>query len=197
MAAVAIDKRLPAGELRRLAGRERDSRVVRRLLALANVLDGMSRDAAARLAGMTRQTLRDWVHRYDAEGLEGLRDREREGRPPRLGEGEQAALVALVPAGPDPGRHGVTAWRLKDLCAPAEERFGVTYSDSGMFDLLGRLGVSWMTARPEHPASDPEAQAAYKESSQPRSPASGTPTPRPIGSRSGSWTRAGSGRRAG
>ena len=66
-----------AVELRRLARRERDGRVSARLLALANALDGLPREKAARLAGMTGQTLGDWVHRYNTEGVEGLRDRAR------------------------------------------------------------------------------------------------------------------------
>jgi hypothetical protein len=85
-----------AGELRRLARRERDGRVSARLLALANALDGLPREDAARLAGMTGQTLGDWVHRYNEEGVEGLRDRPRSGRPCALDESQQAALKALV-----------------------------------------------------------------------------------------------------
>src|SRR5690242_21380859 len=75
---VAITRReLGGGELRREAARCRDARAARRMLALA--LEGGSREAAARAAGMDRQSLRDWVHRYDAEGLAGLRDRRRPG----------------------------------------------------------------------------------------------------------------------
>ena len=69
-----------ATELRRLARRERDGLVSARLLALANALEGLPREEAARLAGMTGQTLGDWVHRYNVEGIEGLRDRPRPGR---------------------------------------------------------------------------------------------------------------------
>ena len=75
MVAVPIATGRTPAELRALARRERDGRVGARLLALANALDGMSRDEAARAAGMDRQTLRDWVHRYNAEGVAGLRDR--------------------------------------------------------------------------------------------------------------------------
>src|SRR5918911_330602 len=89
-----------AAEPRRLARRERDGRVSARLLALANALEGIPREEAARLAGMTGQTLGDWVHRYNAEGVEGLRDRPRPGRPCALDEGQQAALKALVLRGP-------------------------------------------------------------------------------------------------
>ena len=62
---------MEAAELRRLARRERDGRVAARLIALANVLDGMSRGAAARAAGMDRQTLRDRAIRFNAVGADG------------------------------------------------------------------------------------------------------------------------------
>lgn len=195
MAALAIRTDLSAAELRSAAGRERDARVVQRLLALANALEGHDRATAARLAGMQRQTLRDWVHRYNAAGIEGLRNRHGGGRQPRLTEGEQAALVALVLAGPSPGRDGTWVWRLHDICRLVEARFGVRYTDSGMFDLLTRLGVPWVSVRPQHPSADPEAQAAFKKISRRPSPPSPPRIPRPSGWRSGSPTRAGSGRR--
>src|SRR3954469_23693554 len=106
-------------ELRRLARRERDGRVGARLLALANALDGLPRERAARLAGMTGQTLGDWIHRYNEEGVEGLRDRPRPGRPCGLDEGRQAALKALDPAGPEAG-----AGRLRGLARPRPARAG-------------------------------------------------------------------------
>src|SRR3954469_110647 len=99
---------LEAAELRRLARRERDGRVAARLIALANVLDGMSREAAARAAGMDRQTLRDWVVRFNTEGVDGLRDQPRSGRRPWMSEGQQAALRAIVLRGARLiGPHGV------------------------------------------------------------------------------------------
>src|SRR6187397_1723208 len=124
------------------------------LLALANALDGMSRDEAARAAGMDRQTLRDWVHRYNAEGVAGLRDRPRTGRPCRLDEGRQAALKALVLRGPKLERDGCVAWRVRDLRDLVERRFGVGYSETGMLRLLHGLDLSWQKARPAHPEAD-------------------------------------------
>ncbi len=108
-AAVAIRTDIEAAELRRLARHEADGRVAARLLGLANVLDGMSREAAARAAGMDRQTLRDWVHRFNAEGVAGLYDQPRSGRPVWLTEGQQATLKAIVLHGPDPDRDGVSS----------------------------------------------------------------------------------------
>src|SRR3989440_9674409 len=108
---------LGAGELRREAKRCRDAKAARRMLALALVLEGASREEAARAAGMDRQTLRDWVHRYNAEGLPGLSDRRRPGPRPRLTPGQEAELAAAVERGPDPDRDGVVRWRRIDLKA--------------------------------------------------------------------------------
>ena len=90
---VAVTRReLSAAELRREAVRCREAAAARRMLALALVLEGSSREAAARAAGMDRQTLRDWVHRYNADGLAGLHDRPRSGRQPRLTPEQLAEL---------------------------------------------------------------------------------------------------------
>jgi transposase len=161
-AAVPIRTDVEAAELRRLARLEAGVRVASRLLGLANVLDGMGREAAARAAGMDRQALRDWVHRFNAAGAAGLRDQPRPGRPPRLTEGRQAAVKAVVLRGPDPDRDGVSAWRIADLCRIAEERFGVAYREGGMLRLAEALDLSWQKTRPSHPKADAAAQRRFK-----------------------------------
>jgi transposase len=150
-------------ELRRLARQERDGRISARLLALASALEGIPREEAARLAGMTGQTLGDWVHRYNAEGIEGLRDRPRSGRPPRLDDGRQATLKAWILQGPKLERDGCVAWRIKDLRALVERRFGVVYSETGMLRLIKSLDLSRQQARPVHPETDPKAQERFKK----------------------------------
>jgi transposase len=140
--ALAIRTDRDAAELRRLARRECRGRVSARLLALANALDGLPREEAARLAGMTGQTLGDWVHRYNEEDVEGLRDRPRSGRPCALDESQQAALKALVLRGPDLKKDGCVAWRARDLCDVVERRFGVRYREAGMLRLLKSLDLS-------------------------------------------------------
>jgi transposase len=163
MVAVPIATGRTPAQLRALARRERDGRVSARLLALADALDGMSRDEAARAAGMDRQTLRDWLHRYNAEGIAGLRDRSRPGRPCALDEGRQAALKALILKGPKLERDGCVAWRARDLRALVERRFEVRYSESGIRRLLRGLDLSWQKARPVHPEADPRAQERFKK----------------------------------
>src|SRR4051794_41692502 len=149
---VAITRReLDAGGLRREAGRCRDARAARRMLALALVLEGASRAEAARAAGMDRQTLRDWVHRYNEEGLAGLRDRHRPGPRPRLTPEQEAELEGVVERGPDPDRDGVVRWRRVDLKAPIEARYGVALHERSVGKVLRRLGFSRVSVRPRHP----------------------------------------------
>jgi transposase len=156
-------RELSAGELRREAKRCRDAAAARRMLALALVLEGHSREAAARHAGMDRQSLCDWVHRYNDEGLAGLHDRPRSGRKPRLMPEQTAELAAVVEQGPDPDRDGVVRWRRVDLQALIKTRFGVRLHERSVGKLLRRLGFARLSVRPKHPASDPDAQEAFKK----------------------------------
>lgn len=194
---VAITRReLGAGELRREAARCRDARAARRMLGLALVLEGGSRETAARAAGMDRQSLRDWVHRYNEEGLAGLHDRRRPGRRPRLTPAQEAELAAAVEQGPDPDRDGLVRWRRVDLRALIEARFAVRLHERTVGKVLRRLGFARISVRPKHPKADEAAQEAFKKASpswwRERCPS----TPAASRSRSGSWTRPASASRA-
>ena len=162
-AALAIRDDLTPSELCRLARREPNRRAALRMLAIANALEGLSRAEAARLAGMERQALRDAVVRYNAEGLAGLYDRPKPGRPQRLGEAEQAALAAPVFRGPDPERDGVSAWTRADLCRWLEQRFEKSFHPSSLSRVLRRLELSRQKARPVHPKADLRAQERFQK----------------------------------
>ena len=154
-----------SSELRALAGRSRDGAQVRRLLALAMVLDGGPRADAASRNGMDRQTLSDWVHRYNDEGPEGLRDRAAPGRAPYLTQAQMAELRALVLKGPDPEKDKVVRWRCVDLLAEVKRRFSVEVHESTIGKWLRELGLTRLQPRPVHPKKDPAAEAAFKKTS--------------------------------
>jgi transposase len=156
-----------AGALRREARRTKDSDQARRLLALALVMEGASRTQAARTAGMDRQTLRDWVIRYNKEGVDGLRDRPRSGRPAQLNDEQLAELAQLVEAGPDIDVHRVVRWRCVDLQAEIKRRFDVEISERHVGRLLKRLKFTRLSVRPRHPQADAAAQETFKKTSPP------------------------------
>jgi transposase len=170
MPAISLRDDYDAAELRALAKRSRDVRQARRLLALAAVYDGMSRAEAARIGGMDRQTLRDWAHRFNAEGPEGLRNRAGAGRRRRLSEAQMQDLAGIVETGPDPKVDGVVRWRRIDLKRVIEERFGVTYSERAISDLLAQLAFSYISGRPQHPRQDERVLEAFKKTSPARLP---------------------------
>ena len=152
----------PAG-LRRAARRASSVAASRRMLALALVLEGTSRSEAAQAAGIDRQTLRDWVHRYNEEGLAGLTVRHGEFGPKRLLSPEQEAEVAeWVRRGPDLAEHGVVRWRRADLARAIEARFGVVLAERSISTVLRRLGFRRLVVRPRHPGQDAAAQASLR-----------------------------------
>lgn len=166
MAGIVITRvDLTATELRRSSGKTKDVRAARRMLAIALVLEGVDRATAAETCGMDRQTLRDWVHRYNAEGLAGLVNRAVPHRPRRLVPEQLAALAAWVEAGPDPARDGVVRWRRRDLQARIKDAFGVVLHERSVGKQLVALGFRRLSVRPQHPKSDPAAQAAFKKTS--------------------------------
>ena len=152
-------------ELRALASKNRDGAVVRRLLALAFVLDGRSRSEAAELTGMDRQTLRDWVHRYNDEGVAGLKSGHGPGKPPVLSEAQMAELKATVLAGPDPTQHGVVRWRCVDLRAEVARRYAVEVNERTIGKWLRKMGLTRLQPRPFHPKKDAAAQETFKKTS--------------------------------
>lgn len=164
--AIAITRmELTPGELRSTAAKSRDAQASRRMLALALVLEGVDRRTAAETCGMDRQTLRDWVHRYNAEGLAGLVNQRGAPRPRRLDSAQTAELVSWLEAGPDPAVDGVVRWRRQDLRARIADRLGVELHERTVGKYLAALGYRRLSVRPRHPRTDPEAQEDFKKAS--------------------------------
>jgi len=94
----------------------------------------------------------------------GLYGRWGDGRPPRLEAHEQAELMRIVMAGPDPEASGLSAFTREDRVRICEARFGKTFHPASLGRLIRRLGFSRQKARPSHPQKDPASQEAFKKS---------------------------------
>ena len=154
-----------AEELRSLAGKSADGPQVRRLLALALILEGQSRASAAALSGMDRQTLRDWVHRYNEHGVAGLRSIRSGGHPAALTAEQMAVLKALTIAGPDPETAKAVRWRCVDLREEVARRFSVTVTEGTIGKWLRKMDLTRLQPRPYHPKKDAAAEEAFKKTS--------------------------------
>jgi transposase len=163
MPAIPIIRRVEPEELRRLGREQRSGRVASRMFAIANVMEGLSRAEAATHAGMERQCLRDWVHRFNAEGVSGLEDRPRKGRPRRMHAGIEKAFCERVDKGPDAKTDKLVRWRRVDLQAWLKSEHAINYHERSIGKILKRLGYSPVATRPVHPHNDPEAMETFKK----------------------------------
>lgn len=154
-----------SAELRAIGARSDDADQTRRLLAIALVLEGATRAEAARQTGMDRQTLRDWVHRFNDVGVDGLVSRKPPGPKPKLTSTQLAELYQLVLKGPDPKVNKVIRWRCVDLRAEVARRFSVTVDEITIGRWLRKMRLTRLQPRPHHPKKNPEAQEAFKKTS--------------------------------
>jgi transposase len=161
--AIAVRTDFTAGEVRRFAKRAKDAAQARRLLAIAAVLEGASREDAAKMGGMDRQTLRDWVLRFNEQGPDGLINIPSPGMPPKLGKKHRAFLARLVEEGPIPAVDGVVRWRACDLIMRLYEEFRLSVSDDTVYRALKDLGFSHVSARPKAYKQDADAMEAFKK----------------------------------
>ena len=169
MVGIAITRtELTASELRTAAGRTKDARAARRMLAISLVLEGADRTTAAETSGMDRQTLRDRVHRYNAEGLAGLVNRTVPPRPRRLVPDQMAALAAWVKAGPDPVRDGVVRGRRKDSQPRIAAVFGVVLHERSVRKQLAALGFRRLQVAPAAPEVEPGGTGGVRKTSPKR-----------------------------
>lgn len=167
--AVAIRLRVDfdGAALRGLARRAKDGAQARRLLALAEIYDGGTRSDAARIGGVTLQSVRDWVLRFNAKGPDGLFDQKPPGPKPKLDDVQRAALKQIVEQGPIPAVHGVVRWRLIDLVQWISDEFGVSLDETTVGRELKAMGYAKLSARPRHHAQNAHAVEAFKKTSPP------------------------------
>jgi transposase len=183
-----------AAELRRLIRSETHAKVVRRLQAVLGVLAGQSLPALAVQVQLSERSIYVWVGRYNARGVDGLRDLPGRGRPKALTPEQEEQLQARIRAGAN-ADDGVCTLRGEDVRRILAEEFGVVRGLQATYDLLHALGFSVLRPRPRHPKADPAAPEAFKKKHPKSSPAS-RPGTRGKPSKSGSKTNAASGRKA-
>ena len=150
-------------ELRRIARHEEDRRAAMRMLAIAAAIDGMPRPEAARCGDMTDQALRDAIRRYNTEGLDGLHDRARSGRPCKLGEDRRRELCELVLAGPDVETDGLSAYTRDDAAKIVKQKWTIDVAATTIGRIFKEGGLSRQKARPSHPKKNAEAAAAFSK----------------------------------
>lgn len=166
-AAIGVRSDYTSADLRRSARQSRDPDQVRRLLALALILDGGSRSEAAKVAGVTLQIVRDWVLRFNESGPDGLGTRKAPGRASILNDEQRSRLAEMVEAGPIPSAHGVVRWRLADLAQWIWDEFELSVTRHTLGRELRAMGYRKLSARPRHRGQKPDDIADFKKALPP------------------------------
>jgi len=139
-------------------------RTSQRLLAIRDIMLGRARQWVCEQYGISRENLRHWVRWYNEQGIAGLKDGERAGRPPKLNQEQRASLQARVSVPPQIGKDGVGRWRAVDVQRLIRREYGVEYrSLTSVCNLLHRLRQAWISGRPQHPKQAADALASFKK----------------------------------
>lgn len=170
---------MTAADLRAAARKATAASHARRLLALAAIYDGATRCEAARMGGVTLQSVRDWVLKLNAGGPDGLVDRKSGGRPPRLNDQHRTALAGVIESGPIPAIHDVVRWRLVDLCQWLWDECRVSIALPTLSRELRAMRYRKLSARPRHHAQAERAIERFKKVSPPLWRKSRATTPSP------------------
>lgn len=145
----------------KIARTESCPRVRERLLGIHNLMLGKNRIEAAQSVGRNPEWLRSWVLRYEESGLEGLSDRPKSGQPKFLTDEQEIKLVEdIIKLQDDRDGGRITAEEIRQYII---KKYKVEYKSRGVYDLLYRLGLTWVSSRSKHPKSDKKKQKSFKQ----------------------------------
>ncbi len=132
-----------------------------RFLAMLHLQKGKSFTEIGDMLRVSRRTVAEWFKRFVSEGIRGLFDKLRTGRKPILSPSDESDFKKEVLKLQEERKGGRV--RGEEIRQMLKDRFGAEYSLSGVYDLLNRLGMVWITGRSRHPDADPEAQKDFRE----------------------------------
>lgn len=149
-------------QLRQLIGSERDAKQRDRYRAVALALDGRLTKEIVEILDRSRAFVQRWAYAYRDGGLDAIQIKKPPGKKPTLPRDRWDELQERLEAGPTDDDE-VCAFRGRDIQRILRREFGVKYSLNGVYELLHRMGYSWLAPRPKHRHADVEAQEAFKE----------------------------------
>ena len=178
-------------ELQRRVAAEKNAKQRDRLRAVLLALEGKDAPQIARTLGRSRRFAQSWIYVYRDEGLEAVKATPQTGQPVKLSPQELQRFGARMAAGPTPADEGLCTLRGADAVRILEQEFGKSYTLSGVYKLLHRLGFSCLSPRPVHRKNDPQAMRQWLACAPFLSSSNATSTPASR-STSGSRTKPGS-----
>ena len=143
-------------DLQTLYNTAQSGKIAKRYLAILQLYLGNSVPEAARHVYASEVVVRLWVHRWNTEGSEGLLDRKRDGRPPKLSKEQREELISTVLSSPKDAGYDNSTWVLKSISAHVKTTYGEDYTLSGLNRMLKRENLTRLVPRPMPAKADPK-----------------------------------------
>ena len=154
-------------ELRKLYRTENNARLARRIHGVYLARKGLTCPQIMEITGSARRAIQQWIHKYNAGGIEALKDSPRPGQPTKLSREKEPAFRKRIETGPT-DKDEVSVFNGVAIGQILEKEFGASYSLWGTYHLLYRLGYSCLCPRPQHEKADPQLQEEFKKTSSRR-----------------------------
>jgi transposase len=156
-----LEKKLKPIDFKSLISKETNGRLRIRLLAMSHIRNGADRTKTAKHLKVNRRMVNDWAKRFFNEGLDGLKEKPRTGRPKKLTEEQLIKFTQYVKTEAVKPKGG----RLNghDYADYIDEQFSVRYTVQNVYLLLHQLNFSWITSRSRHPKPSEEIQDDFKK----------------------------------
>jgi transposase len=154
-------------ELQKLYRTQKHARLARRIHGVYLACKGLTCPEIMEITGSGRRTIQQWVHQYNAGGIDALEDSPRPGQPTKLPRDKERGFCQRIEAGPT-AKDGVSVFNGAVMARILKKEFGAQYSLWGTYHLLYRLGYSCLCPRPQHEKADPQLQEEFKKTSSKR-----------------------------
>jgi transposase len=134
-----------------------------RLYAVYQISKGKDAQEIQDLYSASHKSICNWVHRYNAEGVEGLKDRPRSGRPPLLNDSQKSELDQLIQGSPLEHGYPTATWTGALVADLIKKRFGVEYKKAQVYNILHSLKFSFQKGKGYYPETEERTEEAVED----------------------------------
>lgn len=145
----------------KMAKKETSKRVHERLLAIHHLCNGKNRHESAAIVGRSDEWLRVWTLRYHNGGYQNIISKKPPGRANYLTQEQESELVSDILQLQDDRDGGRLTGN--EIIEHIKKKYKVTYKGTSVYDLLERIGMSWVSSRSKHPNADKKKQKTFKQ----------------------------------
>lgn len=151
-------------DIKGLIKREERYTIGIRLYAVYQVSLGQPSRKLEDLYQTSFKQITNWVHRFEQEGIEGLKDKQGRGRKPSLSDKQKDELCELLLIrSPTAYEYNTESWTGPMLIDWIKKNFGIEFKKAQIYNIIKQLGFTYQKSKGFYPEADPVAREDFKE----------------------------------